>query len=104
MTIFQAIDDFKIVGFYRYPTTVIDRIAEYDTGFHPGGDKHVKIAFDEMLKKAENMYGKHLTDNKIAIETIHIPTNTKFYFGYKDWNWCVGLGLSPYQTGKKLEI
>lgn len=107
MTILNNPEDFKVVEFYSYPTCVINRIVEFDNGFHddsPDNVEDVKDFFEELLKVAEKKVGKNLMDNKIAMKIIHTPTNTTFYIGYKDWNWSLGLSLNPYMTGKCTKI
>lgn len=104
MTIFTNPSNFEIVEFYTYPTTVVNRLVEWDEGFHPGGDEDIKDLFDDLLQETENKVGKDLRDNKIAIKVIYKPTNTEMYIGYKDWNWCVGLKLNPYQCGSIIKI
>lgn len=105
MTILWDIDDFEIKEFYRYPTCVVHRIVEFDNGFHknsPNNVEDVKDFFEEILKVANKKLNTELMDNKIAFKLIHKPTNIVFYLGYKDWNWSLGLALSPYQTGEKI--
>lgn len=101
------IDDLKVLEFYSYPTSVCERLVEWDEGFHTGKrglDEDVKEYFEELLKDTEKKLNKSLYDNKIAMKVLHKPSNTILYFGYKDWNWCVGLNLSPYMTGKKTVV
>lgn len=107
MTILNDPEDFKILEFYKYPTAVIHRIVEFDTGFHdksPDNVEDVKDLFEELLKVAEEKVGKTLMDNKVAMKVLHIPTNTIFYLGYKDWNWTLGLALNRYITGDKITL
>lgn len=107
MTILYDADNFDIKEFYRYPTCVVYRIAEYDEGFHPGGDDNIKELFDVLLEETAAKLGKdirEIRDNKIAMKLVHRPTNTTLYIGYKDWNWSIGLGLSRYQTGDSIVI
>ncbi len=104
MTILNNIDFFEVKEFYHYPTTVINRIVEYDTGFHansPDNVEDVKDLFEGLLKIAEEKLHKDLMGNKIAMKVIYKPTNTVFYIGYKDWNWSLGLELNKYMTGQK---
>ena len=103
-TIFHDSHLFEVKEFYSYPTSIVNRIAEYDEGFHPGGDEEIKELFDILLENTEITLNKSLRDNKIAMKVIYKPTGTEMYVGYKDWNWCVGLSLNPYMTGKKLAI
>lgn len=105
MTILFNPNDFEIKEFYRYPTTVVRRIVEWDEGFHknsPDNVEDVKDLFDDLLKTAEKKIGKDLRDNKIAMRIIYKPTNTEFYIGYKDWNWSLGLDLNRYDIGEKI--
>lgn len=105
MTILFKPDDFEVKEFYRYPTTVVYRIVEWDEGFHknsPNNVEDVKDLFEELLKVAEEKTCLVLRDNKIAMRVIYKPTNTEFYVGYKDWNWCLGLAVNPYMTGEKI--
>ncbi len=105
MTIFFNSDDFEVKEFYKYPTTVVRRIVEWDEGFHKNSRNNVedvKNLFDDLLKIAEEKTGKDLRDNKIAMKIIYKPTNTEFYIGYKDWNWSLGLEINKYQTGEKI--
>lgn len=107
MTILNNPEDFEVVEFYHYPTSIVRRIVEYDTGFHqnsPDNVEDVKDLFDELLKVAEKKVGKSLMDNKVAMKVIYKPSNTVFYIGYKDWNWCLGLELNRYMTGNKIII
>jgi len=107
MTILFNSKDFEIKEFYRYPTTVVHRIVEWDEGFHknsPDNVEDVKDLFEDLFKIVEKKIGKYLRDNKIAMKVIYKPTNTEFYIGYKDWNWSIGLGLNPYQTGEKIVL
>ncbi len=107
MTILNDPEDFKVVEFYRYPTAVVRRIVEFDTGFHknsPDNVEDVKDLFEELLKVAEDKAGKELMDNKVAMKVIYKPSNTIFYLGYKDWNWTLGLELNRYMTGEKIVI
>lgn len=107
MNILYDSSDFEIKEFYYYPTCVVYRIAEWDEGFHKGYsglNEDVKDLFHELLKEVSEKVGKDLWDNKIAMKIIHKPTNTVFYIGYKDWNWSIGLGLSPYMKGKMITI
>ena len=104
MTIYFDVDNFEVKEFYSYPTTVVNRIAEWDEGFHAGAhglNEDVKELFDILLEDAELRLERDLHDNKIALKVLYKPTNTEMYIGYKDWNWSVGLALSPYMTGKK---
>lgn len=103
-TIYFNSHEFEIKEFYSYPTAVVDRIAEWDEGFHPGGEEDVKDLFNVLLENAEIALEKDLHDNKIAMKVIYKPTNTVMYVGYKDWNWSVGLRLNPYMTGNKTVI
>ena len=107
MTILNDPEDFKVLEFYRYPTAVVRRIVEYDNGFHatsPDNVEDVKDLFEELLKVAEEKTGKDLMDNKVAMKVLYVPTNTIFYVGYKDWNWCIGLELNKYMTGESIVI
>lgn len=107
MTILYNADDFDIKEFYRYPTCVVYRIAEYDEGFHPGGNEDVKNLFNALLSYTAdklNIHIRELQDNKIAIKVIYKPTNTIMYIGYKDYNWSIGFDLNKYQTGEKIII
>ena len=107
MTIFYDPTNFEIKEFYCYPTTVIERIVEWDEGFHegaPGMNEDVKDLFNDLIDRAEDILNTHLRDNKIAMKVIYTPTNTEFFIGYKDWNWCLGLALNTYQTGKMVEL
>jgi len=104
MTILNDPEDFEVKEFYHYPTAVVRRIVEYDNGFHndsPDNVEDVKDLFKELLKVAEAKLNKKLMDNKVAMKVIYKPTNTIFYIGYKDWNWCLGLELNKYMTGRK---
>ena len=103
-TIYYDSHLFEVKEFYKYPTCVIDRIGEWDEGFHPGGNEEIKELYDVLLENAELTLEKNLRDNKTAMKVIYKPTNTEMYVGYKDWNWCVGLRLNPYMTGEKIEI
>jgi len=107
MQIASFSNNFVIEEFYKYPTTVIHRIVEYDEGFHKSNprmqDDEVKELFDDLLKRVEQQLGD-VRDNKIAMKVLYKPTNTTLYVGYKDWNWCVGLGLNPYQVGKCVKL
>jgi hypothetical protein len=107
MQIASLPDNFIIEEFYKYPTTVIHRIVEYDEGFHennPGmQDDEVKELFDDLLKRVEQQLGD-VRDNKIAMKVLYKPTNTTLYIGYKDWNWCVGLALNPHMTGECVKL
>ena len=107
MTILNNPEDFTVIEFYKYPTTVIRRIVEFDTGFHdksPDNVEDVKDLFEELLKVAEEKTGKKLMDNKVAMKVIYKPTNTIFYIGYKDWNWALGLELNRYMIGDMINI
>lgn len=107
MTILNHTENFEIQEFYTYPTTVINRIVEFDTGFHvnsPDNVKDVKDLFEDLMKIAEEKAGRSLMDNKVAIKVLYKPTNTTFYVGYKDWNWCLGLELNRYNIGKKIVL
>ena len=107
MTIFYDPANFEIKKFYCYPTTVVERIVEWDEGFHegaPGMNEDVKDLFNDLIDRAEDILNKHLRDNKVAMKVIYTPTNTEFFIGYKDWNWCLGLALNTYQTGKMVEL
>jgi len=107
MTILNKPEDFKVLEFYYYPTSVVRRIVEYDNGFHtdsPNNVKDIKDLFEELLKDTENFLGKKLMDNKVAMKVLYIPTNTIFYIGYKDCNWCIGLELNKYMTGKSIVL
>lgn len=102
MTILNDPEDFKVLVFYSYPTAVVRRIVEFDTGFHdksPDNVEDVKDLFEDLLKVAENTLNKKLMDNKVAMKVLYKPTNTIFYIGYKDWNWSLGLELNSYMTG-----
>ena len=104
MTILNNPENFKVLEFYHYPTAVVRRIVEYDNGFHtnsPHNVVDVKKLFEELLKVAEEKLNKKLMDNKIAMKVVYKPTNTIFYIGYKDCNWCLGLELNTYMTGYK---
>ena len=105
MQISFSLDNFEIKEFYHYPTCVVNRIAEWDEGFHKGYsglDEDVKDLFNKLLEKTEQLLSKkHLMDNKIAIKVVYKPTGHEFFIGYKDWNWCLGLSLNPYMTGRK---
>jgi hypothetical protein len=110
-------DAFVVEEFYKYPTCVIHRIAEYDEkdtlqskasdGFHKGSlsysDDDIKELFDNLLKRVEQQLGQ-VRDNKIAMKVLYKPTNTTLYVGYKDWNWCVGLALNPHMTGECVKL
>ena len=107
MTILNNPEDFKVLEVYRYPTAVVRRIVEYDNGFHvnsPNNVEDVKDLFEELLKVTEKKIGKKLMDNKVAMKVLYEPTNTIFYIGYKDWNWCLGLELNKYMTGKSIVV
>ena len=105
MNILRHFDKFEVKEFYKYPTTVVHRIVEWDEGFHEGAPdlcEDVKILFEELLKVAEEKTGLVLLDNKIAMKIIYKPTNTEFYIGYKDWNWSLGLLLNNWEVGEKI--
>ena len=107
MTILFDSSKFEIKEFYKYPTCVVHRIVEWDEGFHknsPDNVEDVKDLFEDLFNIVEKKFNKDLRDNKIAMKVIYKPTNTEFYIGYKDWNWSIGLGLNPYQTGEKIVI
>jgi len=107
MTIFFNINNFEILEFYSYPTTIVHRMVEYDEGFHknsPDNVEDVKDFFEDVLKYAENKLGKSLMDNKVAFKILYKPTNTIMYVGYKDWNWTIGLGLNKYMIGNVTKI
>jgi hypothetical protein len=105
---FNDIDNFEVKEFYYYPTAVVERIVEWDEGFHegrPGLDEDVKDLFNDLLKETEKKLNKkHLMDNKIAMKIVYKPTRHEFFIGYKDWNWSLGLALNPYMTGKKIIV
>lgn len=105
MNILHDPSNFKVLDFYHYPTAVTNRIVEWDEGFHegaPGLNEDVKDLFEALIDDLETLLGKSLRDNKIAMKVLYVPTNTIFYLGYKDWNWCLGLSLNPYMTGKRM--
>ena len=107
MNILTRSDKFEVKEFYRYPTTVVHRIVEWDEGFYknsPDLCEYVKDLFGDLLKVAEEKTGLILLDNKIAMKIVYIPTNTEFYIGYKDWNWSLGLGLNDYVIGEKIVL
>jgi hypothetical protein len=107
MTILFNPNDFEIKEFYRYPTTVVRRIVEWDEGFHknsPDNVEDVKDLFEALFKIAEEKTKIDLRDNKIAMRIIYKPTNTEFYIGYKDWNWSLGLDLNRYDIGEKIVL
>jgi len=105
MEISFDLDNFEVKEFYHYPTAVVHRLVEFDEGFHKNrhnNDEDVKDLFNELLTEVEKKLNKkHLMDNKIAIKVIYKPTGHEFFIGYKDWNWCLGLSLNPYMTGRK---
>ena len=105
MQISFSLDNFEVKEFYHYPTAVVHRLVEFDEGFHKNrhnNDEDVKDLFNELLTEVEKKLNKkHLMDNKIAIKVIYKPTGHEFFIGYKDWNWCLGLALNPYMTGRK---
>ena len=107
MNILNRSDKFEVKAFYRYPTTIVHRIVEWDEGFHknnPDLCEDVKYLFEELLKVAEEKTGLVLMDNKIAMKIVYIPTNTEFYIGYKDWNWSLGLLLNNWEVGEKIVL
>ena len=107
MTILNDPEDFKVLEFYRYPTAVVRRIVEYDNGFHatsPDNVEDVKDLFDELLNFAYDKTGNERMYIFGAIIVLYVPTNTIFYVGYKDWNWCIGLELNKYMTGESIVI
>ena len=107
MNILNRSDEFEVKEFYRYPTTVVHRIVEWDEGFHEGAPdlcEDVKDLFNDLLKVAEEKTCLVLMDNKIAMKIVYKPTNTEFYIGYKDWNWSLGLGLNNYEVGEKIVL
>ena len=64
----------------------------------------VKDLFEDLFNFVEKKTGKDLRDNKIAMRIIYKPTNTEFYIGYKDWNWCLGLMVNPNFCGDKIVL
>lgn len=105
MDISFDLDNFEVKEFYHYPTAVVHRLVEFDEGFHKNrdnNDEDVKDLFNDLLAEVEKKLNKkYLMDNKIAIKVVYKPTGHEFFIGYKDWNWCLGLALNPYMTGRK---
>lgn len=105
MDISFDLDNFEVKEFYHYPTAVVHRLVEFDEGFHKNrhnNDEDVKDLFNDLLTEVEKKLNKkYLMDNKIAIKVVYKPTGHEFFIGYKDWNWCLGLALNPYMTGRK---
>ena len=85
-------DNFDILEFYPYPSSVQYRIAECNCLFDNfKGDIKVKNIFDNILAKANKMTGRDLMDNKISFKVRHIPTDTILYIGFKDNIYAIGL-------------
>lgn len=91
---------FKILEFFSYPCSVVDRTATYEeNGFHgTRGDKSVKEFFEAVLNEAQKITGRQLMDNKIAFKVADNRNGRTFYVGYKDNIWCYGPELHPYMN------
>jgi len=91
---------FKVLEFFSYPCSVVDRTATYEeNGFHGTcGDKSVKEFFEAVLKEAQKITGRPLMDNKIAFKVLDNRNKRTFYVGYKDNIWCFGPELHPYMN------
>ena len=91
---------YRLVKFYSYPCSVIDRIDEYEfNGFYgTHGNESVKEFFEDVLKQAREITGKNLMDNKIAFEVADDEEEMLFFVGYKDNIWSIGVTLNPYMN------
>ena len=92
---------FELLEWFSYPCCICERTIEYELGGFHGtrGDVDVKTFFEDCLKKAEEITGRHgLMDNKIAIKVADKETGTTFYVGYKDNIWAIGTCLNPYMN------
>jgi len=94
------IDSFKILEFFPYPSFVQYEITFWDE-FEKRGDWSIKKLFENILKRANEITGETLSDNKIAFKIIHIPTETTLYIGYKDGKYSVGMDVWSETSSKK---
>ncbi len=96
-------DSFEIVAFYGYPSYQQNIVAEFDE-YQNRGDKSVMRFFNEILKKAEKLFGKkNLMDNKIVFKLQLKDTGTVIYCGYKDNSYRISLSATT-DSFKKLEL
>lgn len=88
------VDELTPIRLYGYTTTIWDRVNEYDD-FEHRGDITAKEAYMKLIERCENSIGKHLNDNKVAIE-CQTPDGRTFYIGQYDNKYSVGTKVHQF--------
>ena len=86
-----------ITKFYKYTSTVRDRIASYENVWKELGDPYLKKLYHHFVTIANVYYhggevrpGFGVEDNKCTIEITNIETGEKLYIGQYDGNYHLG--------------